>query len=102
MTFKHLGFIWHLDFDTGICLEAFCPFDGILKNLEAIPVFFGSQPCPLRVLGAPDMVFRMRHQAENPSRSIADTGDILFRAVWIVWITGSDISRLISIVERYV
>ena len=53
---------------------------------------------PSRVLQIAYMPFRMRHQPEYASRSVADTGDTLDGAVGIIWV-GPSLSLCVGIFE---
>lgn len=72
--------------------------DGILENGESHPLFGQLFPRPARVVGAVEIGFRMRHQAEYPSRLIADPGDAVDGAVRICRIIHHGIPEILMAV----
>ncbi len=48
-----------------LALQILSPLHRVLENLKAVPILSGAYPRPLRVLGAPNMTLRVRHQAKN-------------------------------------
>jgi hypothetical protein len=59
-----------------ITLQLPSPVYGVEEDLEAVAVLFCALPCPVGVLGAPNMPLGVGHKGKDTPGAIADTGNI--------------------------
>jgi hypothetical protein len=68
----------------GSKLAAADEFDGVIEKGQPHSLFGQCFPCPAGMIGVVQVGLRMGHQAEDPSRFVADPGNGVHGAVWIV------------------